>query len=141
MECQEVWNYYNSTPSPLPSPQRTEQEVGRRGSKRVSNGDACEINKSSKIEYSKTVGGSTMLMEKLNTKFQVITKMNIKDVELINFKARTLSDSSITLADSLASPILLPGLTPCTPVFDFACTLIEDPQKRIILNGLPSDDA
>ncbi|CAO2838179.1 unnamed protein product [Amaranthus hypochondriacus] len=49
-DWQEVWNDYNSTPSPVPSPQRIEQEVGKRGSKRVSETKAYVSNKSSKSE-------------------------------------------------------------------------------------------
>ena len=43
-----------------------------------------------------------MLMKNLDAMVQVITERNIKDVKLIDLKARTLSNSSITLADSLA---------------------------------------
>ena len=82
-----------------------------------------------------------MLMEKLDAMVQVITERNIRDVELIDLEALTLSNSSITLADFLAKLLSLPGLTLCTPEFDFACTMIEDPQKRTILDGLPSDEA
>ncbi|CAO2840892.1 unnamed protein product [Amaranthus hypochondriacus] len=82
-----------------------------------------------------------MLMGKLDYMVQVTTEKNIKDVELIDLEARTLSNSSTTLADSLAKLLSLPGLTSCTPEFDFACTMIEDPQKRTILDGLPSDEA
>ena len=71
----------------------------------------------------------------------MLMEKNIKDVELIDLEARTLSNSSITLANSLAKLLSLLGLTPCTPEFDFACTMIEDPQKRTILDGLPSDEA
>ncbi|MBA0672211.1 hypothetical protein Goklo_024478, partial [Gossypium klotzschianum] len=55
-------------------------------------------------------------------------------MELMNLKAHTL-------VDSLAKLVSLPGLIPSTPKFCFACTLIEDPQKRTILNSLPNDDA
>ena len=80
-----------------------------------------------------------MLREKLDAMVKVITEMNIKDLELMNLEARTLNDSSYTLTDSLAKLVSMPDLIPSTPAFYFAWTLIEDPQQRIILKGMPDD--
>ncbi|MBA0549107.1 hypothetical protein Golob_020162 [Gossypium lobatum] len=64
-----------------------------------------------------------MLMEKLDAMLQVATERSIKDIELMNLEAHTLFDS-------LAKLVSLPGLIPSTPKFCFACTLIDDPQKK-----------
>ena len=57
----------------------------------------------------------------------------------MNLKANTLDDSFYTLVDSLAKLVSMQGLILGNPKFFFACTLIEDPQKRIILNGMPDN--
>ena len=62
-------------------------------------------------------------------------------MELMNLEACTLDNSSYTLVDSLAKLVSLPGLIPSSLKFCFACTLIEDHQKRIILNGMPNDNS
>ncbi|MBA0671276.1 hypothetical protein Goklo_025381 [Gossypium klotzschianum] len=114
---------------------------GQRGSKRGSENDAFGSNKSSKTESSRRVGRSTMLMEKLDAMIQVVTVRSIKDTELMNLEACTFADSSHTLVDFLTKLVSLPSLIPSTLKFCFACTLIEDPQKMTILNGLPDHDA
>ncbi|MFQ6651626.1 hypothetical protein Gotur_023880, partial [Gossypium turneri] len=111
------------------------------GSKRGSENDDSRSNKSSKIESSRRVGGSEMLMEKLDVMVWVFIERSIKYMELMNLEAHTLVDSSHTLVDSLAKLVSLPSSISTTPEFCFACTLIEDPQKRTILNGLQDDDA
>ena len=82
-----------------------------------------------------------MLMEKLDVMVKVVTKMNINDMKLMNLEARTLDDSSYTLVDSLEKLVSMPGLIPSSLEFCFACTLMEDPQKRIILNGMLDDNS
>ena len=59
----------------------------------------------------------------------------------MNLEARILYDSSYTLANSLENLVSMPGLIPGSPEYCFPCTLIEDPQKRIILNGMPNDNS
>ena len=59
----------------------------------------------------------------------------------MNLEARPLDDSSYTLVDSLAKLVSMLGLIPGSLEFCFACTFIEDPQKRIILNGMPNDNS
>ncbi|KAK5819831.1 hypothetical protein PVK06_024860 [Gossypium arboreum] len=134
MGWQEVWNDFSLVPSPSHSPQFNEQGVGRRGNKQGFGNNAFGSNKSSKTESFGRVGGSTMLMEKLDAMVQVAIERSIKDMELMNLKARTL-------VNSLAKLVSLPGLIPSTPKFCFACTLIKDPKKRTIHNSLPDDDA
>ena len=80
-----------------------------------------------------------MLMKKLDAMVKVVTKRNIMDMELMNLEARTLDDSSYTLADSMEKLVFMPGLIPGSLKLYFACTLIEDSQKRIILNGMSDD--
>ncbi|MBA0770127.1 hypothetical protein Gotri_018800 [Gossypium trilobum] len=110
-------------------------------SKRGSENDASRSNKSSKTESSRRVGGSAMLMEKLDVMVRVFIERSIKYMELMNLEAHTLVDSSHTLVDSLAKLVSLPSSISTTPEFCFACILIEDPQKRKILNDLQDDDA
>lgn len=78
-------------------------------------------------------------MEKLDGMVKVVTERNNKEMELMSLEAQTLNESSHTLADSLAKLVSMPDLTPGSPEFFFACTMIEDPQKRILLNGMPDD--
>ncbi|MBA0560803.1 hypothetical protein Golob_017680 [Gossypium lobatum] len=75
-----------------------------------------------------------MLMEKLDVMVRVFIERSIKYMELMNLEAHTL-------VDSLAKLVSLPSSISTTPEFCFPCTLIEDPQKRTILNGLQDDDA
>ncbi|KNA09333.1 hypothetical protein SOVF_154590 isoform A [Spinacia oleracea] len=128
----------NPSPSPSPPPQSTER--GARGTKRSSENDVAESSKSCRTESGSRKGGAALLMEKLDTMVKVVTERNIKDMELMNLEARTLNDSSNTLAESLAKLVSMDGLIPGSPEFCFACTMIEDPQKRILLNGMPDDN-
>ena len=82
-----------------------------------------------------------MLMEKLDVMVKVVIERHIKDMELMNLETCTLNDSSYTLFDSLAKLVSMPSLILGNPNFCFAYTLIEDPQKRIILNGIPYDNS
>ena len=82
-----------------------------------------------------------MLMKKLDAMVKVVTERNIMDMELMNLEARTLDDSSYTLADSMEKLVFMLGLIPGNPKFYFDCTLIEDSQKRIILNGMSDDNS
>ena len=82
-----------------------------------------------------------MLMEKLDAMVKVVTERNIKDMELMNLKAHTLDDSSYTLVNSLAKLVSMPDLIHGSPEFFFACTLIEDPSKRIVLISMPYDNS
>ncbi|KAL2937867.1 L10-interacting MYB domain-containing protein [Bienertia sinuspersici] len=72
---------------------------------------------------------------------RVVTERNTKEMELMNLESSVHDNSSQTLADSLAKLVSLDGLVPDSLEFSFACTLIEDPQKRIILDGMPNDHA
>ncbi|KMT03747.1 hypothetical protein BVRB_8g188950 [Beta vulgaris subsp. vulgaris] len=127
MEWQEVWN--DSTPLPSPSPQSTEHVV--KGSKRCSENDVAESSKSCWTESGSRKGGAGLLMEKLDTMVKVVTERNTKEMELMSIEAQTLAESSHTLVDSLAKLVSMPDLILGSPEFFFACTMIEDPQKRI----------
>ncbi|KAK8686437.1 hypothetical protein V6N13_125462 [Hibiscus sabdariffa] len=91
IECKEVWNDSSSIPS---SPNFNEQEVERRESKRASKDDVSGSNKSFKVESSRRVEGPTILLDKLDAMVQVVTESIIKDMELMNVKARSLVESS-----------------------------------------------
>ncbi|KAK1382626.1 hypothetical protein POM88_020361 [Heracleum sosnowskyi] len=70
---------------------------------------------------------------------RIVTERSLKDMEIMNLEARNLADSSVSLADSSAKLFSMPDLVFGSPEFCFACTLIEDPQKRIIVYGMPDD--
>ncbi|KAL2943512.1 L10-interacting MYB domain-containing protein [Bienertia sinuspersici] len=72
-------------------------------------------------------------------KIEVIIDTNAKVMELMNLESSLHDTSSQILADSLVKLVSLDGLVPDSPEFSFACTLIEDPQKRIILDRVPYD--
>ena len=133
MEWKDVWDDNTSNPSP----HSNEYDVTRSGSKRVcDNSYASEGSKKYCRPESSKKKGAGMLLDKLDTMVKVVMERSLKDMELMNLEARNLANSSTSLADSLAKLISLPDLIPGSPEFCFACTLIEDPQKRIILDGM-----
>ncbi|WCJ18460.1 hypothetical protein M5689_000809 [Euphorbia peplus] len=101
--------------------------------------DVIESSKSHKTE-SRRKGGDVLLMEKLDSMINVITERKAKDMKLMTLEARTLDDSSHSLADSLAKLLVIPSLIPSSPEFCFACTMVENPNKRILLNGMSDDN-
>ncbi|KAL1814996.1 hypothetical protein ACET3Z_017570 [Daucus carota] len=139
--------YIPSTPSNVwddntsnPSPHSNEYDVTINGSKRVcDNSYASEGSKKYCRPESSKKKGAGLLLDKLDTMVKVVMERSLKDMELMNLEACNLANSSTSLADSLAKLISLPDLIPGSPEFCFACTLIEDPQKRIILDGMPDD--
>ncbi|KAL2893159.1 L10-interacting MYB domain-containing protein [Bienertia sinuspersici] len=133
-----VWNDSTPLPSPSPSPQSIEH--GIRGSRRSSDNDVVESSKSCRTKSGSRKGGAELLMEKLDAMVKVVTERNTKEMELMSLEAQTLAESSHTLADSLAKLVSMLGLVPGSPEFFFACTMIEDPQKRILLKGMPDDN-
>lgn len=138
IEWQELWNDQSPVPSPIPL-NTIGNGVSRRQSKRVSENDALETNKRSCRNCFARRVGIKMIEEKLDTLVKVITEKNIKKMELANLGEKTIADSSHTVAESIAKLVSLPGLIHGSPEFCFACTLIEDPQKRTILHGIPDD--
>ncbi|KAL2945210.1 L10-interacting MYB domain-containing protein [Bienertia sinuspersici] len=139
IEWQELWNDQSPIPSPTPL-NFTEYGVRGRRSKRLSDNDALsESNKRSCRSCFARRVGVKMLEEKIDALVKVVTERNIKKMELTNLEERKLDDSSQTVADSMARLVSIPGLIHGSPEFCFACTLIEDPQKRTILHGIPDD--
>ncbi|XP_021715068.1 uncharacterized protein LOC110683039 [Chenopodium quinoa] len=136
MEQQEPHN--DHTPIPSPTPLQCRGQGSGSGSKRAFENGASESHKSCRTELATAVG-ARMLMEKLDSMGKAATDRNIKVMELMSLEARKLVDSSHTLVESLAKIVSMPGLVPGSPEFCFACTLIEDPQKRTILHGIPDD--
>ena len=136
MEWKDVWDDNTSNPSPISN----EYDVTRSRSKRVcDNSYASEGSKKYCRPESSKKKGAGLLLDKLDTMVKVVTERSLKDMELMNLEACNLANSSTSLADSLAKLISLLDLVPGSPEFCFACTLIEDPQKRIILDGMPDD--
>ncbi|KAK8549303.1 hypothetical protein V6N13_008979 [Hibiscus sabdariffa] len=109
----------------------------RRGSKRTNENDVLGSHKSAKVDSTRKIGGAALLTEKLDIMVEAITQRNKRDMELMKLEVH--GDSSHSLADSLAKLVSMPNLIPGSPEFCFACTLIEDPQKRTILHGIPDD--
>ncbi|KAK8627398.1 hypothetical protein V6N13_135010 [Hibiscus sabdariffa] len=135
---QEIWNDSSPRSSPIRSPQSNEHETfERRGSKRTNESDVLGSRKSAKVDSIRKIGGAALLTEKLDIMVEAITQRNKRDMELMKLEVH--GDSSHSLADSLAKLVSMPNLIPGSPEFCFACTLIEDPQKRTILRGIPDD--
>jgi len=59
----------------------------------------------------------------------------------MNNQSESVDSGTPSVPDALAKICSLPQLDPMHPVFIFACKLIEDPQKTMILFGLPNDDS
>ncbi|KMS96855.1 hypothetical protein BVRB_8g199310 [Beta vulgaris subsp. vulgaris] len=130
MKWQEVSN--DCSPILCPTPLRcAEHGIRGRESKRVSENDASQNTKRCKTEFA--------IMEKLDAIMRVVIERNNKEMESMNLGASTLAVSSPTLVESLAKVVAMPDLIHGSPEFCFACTLIEDPQKRTILHGIPDD--
>ncbi|KAK8996767.1 hypothetical protein V6N11_020266 [Hibiscus sabdariffa] len=135
---QEIWNDSSPRSSPIHSPQSNEHETfERRGSKRTNESEVLGSHKSAKVDSTRKIGGAALLTEKLDIMVEAITQRNKRDIELMKLEVH--GDSSHSLADSLAKLVSMPNLIPGSPEFCFACTLIEDPQKRTILHGIPDD--
>ena len=131
---EEMWT--ESIPTPTPRATQNERDETRRG-KRVLESDGPESNKSARTDSFKRGGATAMVCEKLDGIMQTITERNTTMMNLF----KIVDSSKYSVADALAKICALPNLEPGTPEFSFACMLIEDPQKRTILFGLPSDKA
>ncbi|KAK8626163.1 hypothetical protein V6N13_133815 [Hibiscus sabdariffa] len=128
----------NIRSSPIHSPQSNEHEIfGRRGSKRTNESDVLGSHTSAKVDFNRKIGGAVLLTVKLDIMVEAITQRNKRDMELM--KLEVLGDYSHSLVDSLAKLMSMPNLILDSPEFCFAFTLIEDPQKRTILHGIPDD--
>ena len=94
-----------------------------------------------------------MLYEKLDAMMEVIIsekkaredereeRREKRQREEMNKKNGSGDDGAPSGPDALAKICALPHFDPLHPVFMFACELVEDPQKRMILFGLPNDDS
>ncbi|KAK8555182.1 hypothetical protein V6N13_037453 [Hibiscus sabdariffa] len=135
---QEIWNDSSPRFSPIHSPQSNEHETfGRRGCKRTNESEVLGSHKSAKVDSTRKIGGVVLLTEKLDIMVEVITQRNKSDMELMKLEVH--SDSSHSLADSLATLVSMSNLILGSPEFCFACNLIEDPKKGTILHGIPDD--
>ncbi|KAK8661771.1 hypothetical protein V6N13_091366 [Hibiscus sabdariffa] len=135
---QEIWNDSRPRSSPIHSPQSNEHETfERRGSKRTNESEVLGSHKSAKVDSTRKIGGAALLTEKLDIMVEAKTQRNKRNMELMKLEVH--GDSSHSLADSQAKLVSMPNLIPGSPEFCFACTLIEDPQKRTILHGIPDD--
>ena len=116
--------------------------------------------KSAKTNGPRRIGSTIMMYEKLDTMLEVIiSEKKAREVEKgerrverlrrrekrqrkkMNNKNASVNDGASSVPDALAKICVLPTFDPMNPVFIFACELVEDPQKRIILFGLPNDDS
>ncbi|CAH9086741.1 unnamed protein product [Cuscuta europaea] len=136
----DVWG--DDSPPPI-SPIGTQNErYETRNDKRVEVNDAPQSNKSARIETSKRAGETKSLGEKLDSMMQLIGERN-NTSKGVHMSIMSVMDSMVKpkddeIIDALAKLCAL-DLDPSTPEFYFACTMIEDPQKRSILLGLPND--
>lgn len=130
-----------STPIPMHQDTQFERDVRRRG-KRVLENESSQSGTCVRAEGNKK-GRTTTLFEKLDNMLQLIGDRSNTRKEvymlIMNVLNSMITPKHDEVADALAKLCALPGLESGTPEFFFACTLIEDPQKRSILFGLPND--
>ena len=149
---EELWR--DNSPLSTPSPASQGLDGGGNGKgKRILDNFSSDPNKRSKINSCKKMGSAAMMYEKLDTMLElIISKKKAREVERlerkerrqakeINNKNASVDDGAPSVPDALAKICALPHFDPVHPVFIFACDLVEDPQKRMILFGLPNDDA
>ncbi|CAH9084758.1 unnamed protein product [Cuscuta epithymum] len=137
----EAWDDVWRDDSPPPfSPIGTQMETDeRRSNKRVAVSDAPQSNKSARVETTKRAGKTKSLGDKLDNMMQLIGGRN-NTSKGVHMSMMNVMDSMVTpkhgeIIEALAKLCALPDLDPSTPEFYFACTMIEDPQKRCILLG------
>lgn len=126
-----VWD--EDIPYPSPSNPVTRIEGGgRRGKRTLKNGPSQSV-KSQKTDSSSStrrVGSAAILLERLDPMVQSVTYRN----------KRTSRQEVATqdIYNCYGDDITLP-LEVGSPLFSFASTMIEDPQKRTIFKQIPND--
>ncbi|KAJ8432824.1 hypothetical protein Cgig2_008538 [Carnegiea gigantea] len=108
--------------------------------------------KMKEAEMVKKKRSAAMMYEKLESMMEaIISEKKERDVERearrIERKERrskksvSVKDGTTGVPNALAKICALPHFDPLHPIFIFACGLMEDPQKRMILLGLPNDES
>ncbi|KMT02130.1 hypothetical protein BVRB_9g207130 [Beta vulgaris subsp. vulgaris] len=105
---------------------------------------SCQSNKSAKFESTKKAGGSTALYDKIDGMVQLISERNTatKDFQLAManmMNTMNISAPQYSVTDAMVKLCSMADLDSNSPKFYFACTLIEDPQRRTILLEFPDD--
>ncbi|KAJ8443421.1 hypothetical protein Cgig2_024198 [Carnegiea gigantea] len=121
---------------------------------------SLDPNKSAKTNGPKRMGSVVLMYEKLDTTLEVIIsekkarevgreerrveRLEIREKrktkQMIN-KNASGNDGPPSIPNALAKIYAMPHFNPMHPVFIFACELVEDPKKRMMLFGLPNDDS
>ncbi|KAJ8429893.1 LOW QUALITY PROTEIN: hypothetical protein Cgig2_008778 [Carnegiea gigantea] len=146
--------WYNDSPISTPPPISQGVDGGGNGKgKRKSENLSVDPNKSAKTNGPKRMRSAAMMYEKLNAMLEVIiSEKRAREVEReerrekgqrkgMNNKNASGDDGAPSVPDALAKIYALPHFDPLHLMFMFACELVEDPQKRMILFGLPNDDS
>ncbi|CAA0828292.1 Unknown protein [Striga hermonthica] len=138
-----------STPIASPGNIQIEANDGRKG-KRSFVGDFSQSSKATRnsgkrarvAAIQEMLGGIMQTISKRNHLTEEITTSMKNMMSLHMDIVKSMKEKSYyDLRDTMAKLCTLSDLTATSPEFFFACTMFEDPQKRIIFFGLPDDNS
>ena len=140
-EWDTMWRESNPTSTNLPETLDMKNK-GKR--KRVMECDIFESNKSARTERTKPKGGIVAIVERNDSMVQIICERNISSKAFQAAMVNMLSSMSVnqpkySKTDANSKLCSMSDFDFRSPEFYYACTLIEDPQKRTILLDLPDD--
>ncbi|CAH9079102.1 unnamed protein product [Cuscuta europaea] len=152
----ESWNdmWRDLSPSPTSShvaphdDTYIERDITKKG-KRVLEGDSSQNTKNAKAKKSAASTFQEMfsgMMQQFEMRNKVVEEVatSVKNMTNANMSVLNSMDahtSKYSIEDVMAKLCCLPDLDPLAPEFLFACSLLEDPQKRTILFNLPHDES
>jgi len=149
---QELWHDDSPVSTPPPLSQGVDGGGNRKGKRKLEN-LSMDPNKSAKTNGPKRMRSAAMMYEKLDAMLEVIIsekkarevereeRREIRQRKEMNNKNESGDNGAPNVPDAFAKICALPHFDPLHPVFMFACELVGDPQKRMILFGLPNDDS
>ncbi|KAJ8423843.1 LOW QUALITY PROTEIN: hypothetical protein Cgig2_000969 [Carnegiea gigantea] len=147
---QELWHDNSPISTPPPVSQGVDGGANGKGKRKLEN-FSLDPNKSAKTNGPKRIRFAAMMYEKLDTMLEVIIlerkasereeRREKRQRKHMNNKITSGDNGAPSVPDALAKICVLPNFDPMHQVFIFACELVEDPQKRMILFGFPNDDS
>ncbi|KAL2935131.1 hypothetical protein RDABS01_018249 [Bienertia sinuspersici] len=141
-EWDAMWREASPTSSNL---QDTLNDISDKGrGKRVMKSGSSQSNKKAKTESTKKTRGSVALCEKIDGMVQLVSERNNSTKEFQVAMANMMNSMNISAPKYLVTDAMLKlcsmgDLDSNSPEFYYACTLIEDPQRRTILLEFPDD--
>ncbi|KAL2922727.1 L10-interacting MYB domain-containing protein [Bienertia sinuspersici] len=141
-EWDAMWREASPTSSNL---QDTLNDISDKGrGKRVMESGSSQSNKSAKTESTKKTRGSVALCEKIDGMVQLVSERNNSTKEFQVAMANMMNSMNISapkysVTDAMLKLCSMGDLDSNSPEFYYACTLIEDPQRRTILLEFPDD--